>query len=138
MGLLLVPALWGFVNSCWELLMEESCSHFSHCTSPTFQLLETAAPLPTPCNPSDVSHGYVPIKVSKHSLSQLCTKSQAEKKFVFTQYEHITVRQAFFFLPSTDLFIFKVSKIRARRRGTVNGCKIGRRSFLTLFTDVLV
>ncbi|XP_023386538.1 bifunctional epoxide hydrolase 2 [Pteropus vampyrus] len=25
-------------------------------------LLETAAPLPTPCNPSDVSHGYVPIK----------------------------------------------------------------------------
>nr|KAF6400916.1 epoxide hydrolase 2 [Rousettus aegyptiacus] len=26
------------------------------------QLLETAAPLPTPCNPSDVSHGYVPIK----------------------------------------------------------------------------
>lgn len=56
-----------------KLLMEESCSHFSHCTSPTFQLLETAAPLPTPCNPSDVSHGYVPIKVSKHSLSQLST-----------------------------------------------------------------
>lgn len=37
------------------------------------QLLETAAPLPTPCNPSDVSHGYVPIKVSKHSLSQQST-----------------------------------------------------------------
>ncbi|XP_024424640.2 bifunctional epoxide hydrolase 2 [Desmodus rotundus] len=26
------------------------------------QLLEAAAPLPTPCHPSDVSHGYVPIK----------------------------------------------------------------------------
>ncbi|XP_036898135.1 bifunctional epoxide hydrolase 2 isoform X1 [Sturnira hondurensis] len=26
------------------------------------QLLETAAPLPAPCCPSDVSHGYVPIK----------------------------------------------------------------------------
>ncbi|XP_014698790.1 bifunctional epoxide hydrolase 2 isoform X1 [Equus asinus] len=26
------------------------------------QLLKTAAPLPTPCSPNDVSHGYVPIK----------------------------------------------------------------------------
>lgn len=36
-----------------------------------FQLLKTAAPLPTPCSPNDVSHGYVPIKVSEHSLGQL-------------------------------------------------------------------
>lgn len=33
-----------------------------------FQLLKTevAAPLPIPCHPSDMSHGYVPIKVSEH------------------------------------------------------------------------
>lgn len=68
----------------------------------------------------------------------MCLKSQVERKFVFAQDEHITVSDKPFFLPSTDLFIFKVSKIRARRRGTVRGCKIGRRSFLTLFTDVLV
>ncbi|XP_058406444.1 bifunctional epoxide hydrolase 2 isoform X1 [Diceros bicornis minor] len=30
------------------------------------QLLKTAAPLPTPCNPNDVSHGYVPIKPGVH------------------------------------------------------------------------
>ena len=47
-------------------------------------------------------------------------------------------RQPSLLFPCTDLFIFKVSKIRARRRGTVHGCKIGKRSFLTLFTDVLV
>ncbi|XP_058406445.1 bifunctional epoxide hydrolase 2 isoform X2 [Diceros bicornis minor] len=30
------------------------------------ELLKTAAPLPTPCNPNDVSHGYVPIKPGVH------------------------------------------------------------------------
>ncbi|XP_032990150.1 bifunctional epoxide hydrolase 2 isoform X1 [Rhinolophus ferrumequinum] len=30
------------------------------------QLLETAAPLPIPCKPSDMSHGYVPIKPGVH------------------------------------------------------------------------
>ncbi|XP_053514300.1 bifunctional epoxide hydrolase 2 isoform X2 [Artibeus jamaicensis] len=30
------------------------------------QLLETEAPLPAPCRPSDVSHGYVPIKPGVH------------------------------------------------------------------------
>lgn len=34
-----------------------------------FQLLQTAAALPVPCNPSDMSHVYVPIKVREHSLT---------------------------------------------------------------------
>lgn len=33
------------------------------------QLLNTPAPLPTCCNPSDMSHGYVTIKVSQFCLS---------------------------------------------------------------------
>lgn len=66
-------------------------------------------------------------------------ESLADRKFVFAQDEHITASdKPSFPFPSTDLFIFKVSEIRARRRGAVRGCKTGRRSFLTLFTDVLV
>lgn len=32
------------------------------------KLLETAAPLPAPYKPSEMSNGYVPIKVSKHTV----------------------------------------------------------------------
>lgn len=30
-----------------------------------FQLPQTPAPLPVPCSPNDVSHGYVTVKVSR-------------------------------------------------------------------------
>lgn len=71
--------------------------------------------------------------------SVVCTNTQAEGKFVFSQDEHITVSdKPSFLLPFVDLLIFKVSTIRARSKGTVHRCRIGRRSFLTLFTDVLL
>jgi hypothetical protein len=37
-----------------------------------------------------------------------------------------------------QLFIFEVLKLKHDEGGTVHGCKLGKRSFLTLFTDALV